>query len=308
MLGEEPWSPIEVRKLVGLIAAEHARAKNTFDALPVGIGILGSDLRVKWANEPLKNLTESLGAESFQQTVRRSLQSGGDIEVDSAAEARVKLRASRSVWLRDEIVVLSQKPEKDSPPAPLRLETLSLCHAPLFIYDSAGNVRFATEQAEKLTGRTAEMLRTGGMNMLFPDQHAVLTTPGECRLVLQDTSGANTPLRCKVKTFQTGSDEPGFCLTVIDPDPTATTRAINLATVEGCLAGAFPHSSLARTILADCERFSVRTGDKDPKRVLTVTEGALRSERFRDFVAQIPEAMNIVTDVVVTEKGVSVPP
>jgi hypothetical protein len=307
LLAQDPWSHAEVRKLIALIATEHLRTQAAFDALPVAVGVLAPDLRVIWANQPLKALLPAIqSAESgVREAVERVSRTGATTDTTiGGTDVRLHICANRA--LPGEIVVVAG--EHCPGGADTAVNTLSaLEHAevPIFVYTREGRMIFVNSHATELTGYAREALLRLRLAELSPEHHRQMLSPGDCTVTIRNLTGPGVPLKCRVKSTAIDADEV-FCLTVIGKEHEISGYASNLSAIEGCLTGAFPDSTISKVPAADPHRHRFRVITETHERVLTVTDGALRSPQFRAHLREVPEALNLTRSVMLTEEGVRV--
>jgi hypothetical protein len=306
LLAQDPWSHAEVRKLIALIANEHLRTQAAFDALPVAVGVLAPDLRVIWANQPLKALLPAIqSAESgVREAVERASRTSATTDMTIVGtDVRLHICATRA--LPGEIVVMAGE-HPGSPEAAVNpLSALEHAEVPIFVYTREGRMIFVNSHATELTGYGREALLRLRLAELSPEHHTQMLSPGDCTVTMRNLTGPGVPLKCRVKSAAIDADEV-FCLTVIGKEHEISGYASNLAAIEGCLTGAFPDSTISKLPAADPHRHRFRIITETHERVLTVTDAALRSPQFRAYLREIPEALNLTRTVMLTEEGVRV--
>lgn len=302
LLAQDNWSQAEVRKLIALIATEHLRAQAAFDALPVAVGVVATDLRVIWANQGFRDLLPAI--QTASSGVREAVESAartGAASYLTLTAGNVRLDICPSRYLDGEVVLLGRD---DCPQSGKSFSQLEHCEVPVLVYDQLeGKLAFANSQAAELTGYQSDSLPHLQLHHLFPEHHQLLKSTGDRLATLRTAAGNFVSLKCSVREI----DGAGLsCLTVLGPEPKADIYATNLSAVEGCLTGAFPDSTITRAFSAELPGQRFRIFTERHERVLTVTDAALRSPQLTGNLREIPEALNLTRSVMLTEAGVSV--
>lgn len=304
LLAQDHWSHSEVRKLIALIATEHLRTQAAFDALPVAVGVVTPDLRVLWANQLLRPHIAAIQADNSgaREAVERAATTGTAVEA-TIGPAGLRLHVCPSRAIPGEFVLMAEEAARAEGRSG-EFDGLEHCGVSVFAYTREGRLLFVNTQATELTEYQRDALLRLRMAELTPEHHKLLFSTGQRTVRMRKASGSAVSLRCTVKAMVAEGTQ-AFCLTVVANEHEISDYASNVSALEGCLTGAFPDSTISRVASADDHhRFRIIT--EIHERILTVTDAALRSSRFRDLLREIPEALNFTRSVMLTETGVSV--